>query len=81
MTECAQMWTLATEAECEQSPGRLAEPLECKADLLIETRRRWVEIARDLGSDDPRVREVVARLAELERSLEQVRVEAVSVHE
>ena len=80
MTECALMWALANEAECEQSPGRLPEVLECTADLLVETRRRWVEIARDLGSDDPRVREVVARLAELERSLEDVRLEAVSVH-
>jgi hypothetical protein len=80
MTECAQMWTLVTEAECEQSPGRHAELLECTADLLVETRRRWVEIARDLGSDDPRVREVVARLAELERSFNEVGVEAVSVH-
>jgi hypothetical protein len=50
------------------------------AELLIETRRRWVEIARDLGSDDPRVREVVGRLAELERSLEEVHLKSVSGH-
>jgi hypothetical protein len=49
-------------------------------DLLIEKRRRWVEIAPDLGSDDPRVREMVARPAELERSLEDVRLESVSGH-
>jgi hypothetical protein len=81
MTECALMWALANEAECEPSPGRRAELLECTADLLVQTRRRWVEIARDLGSDDPRVREALARLVELERSLEEVGVEAVSVHE
>jgi hypothetical protein len=80
MTECARMWTLVAEAECEPSPGRLAEPSECMAELLIETRRRWVEVARELGSDDPRVREVVVRLAELERSLEEVRLESVSGH-
>ena len=73
MTESAPIGTLATVAECEQSPGRLAELLECMADRLVETRGRWVEIARDLGSDDPRVlREVLARLADLERSLEQL---------
>jgi hypothetical protein len=80
MTECAPMWTLATVAECEQGPDRLAELLECMADLLVATRRQRVEIARELGSDDPRVREAVACLAELERSLEEVGVEAVSVH-
>jgi hypothetical protein len=73
MIECAPIGTLATVAECEQSPGRLAELLECMADLLGQTRGRCVEIARDPGSDDPRVlREVLARLAELERSLEEV---------
>ena len=81
MTECARMWTLAAEAECEQSSGRAADAPASMAELLIETRRRWVEIARGLGGDDPRVREVVVRLADLERSLEDVGVGSVSGHE
>jgi hypothetical protein len=72
------MWTLAADAECEPSRGRLAELSQGMADLLIETRRRWVEIAQELGSDDPRVRDVVVRLAELERSLEDARLESWS---
>jgi hypothetical protein len=51
------------------------------ADLLVETRRQRVEIAQHRGSDDPRVREAGARLAELERSLGEVGVEAASVHQ
>jgi hypothetical protein len=74
------MWMLATVAAREKSRDRIAELLECMADLLVETRRQRVEIARDLGSDDPQMREALARLAELERSLEELGVEAVSVH-
>jgi hypothetical protein len=40
-----------------------------------------VEIAQDLDSDDPRVREAVARLTEMERSLGEVGVEAAAVHQ
>lgn len=80
MTECASMWMLATVTESEQRADRLRALLETMADLLSETRRQRVEIARDLGRDDPRVREAVARLAELERSLEEGGAEAVSVH-
>jgi hypothetical protein len=51
------------------------------ADLLVEAGRQWVEIAQHRGSDDLRVREAIARLAELERSLGEVGVEATSVHQ
>ena len=51
-----------------QRPDRFAELLECMADLLIETRRQRVDIAHHRRSDDPRVRDAVTRVAELERS-------------
>ena len=73
------MRTLATVAECEQSRDRLAELSERIADLLAETPTQRVQIARDLGRADPRVRQRLTALAELERSLEELGVEAVSV--
>jgi hypothetical protein len=79
MTECAAMWALATVAEREQRPDRLAELLARTADLLIETRRQRATIVRDLGGDDPRVREALACLAKLELSLEEVGAQAASV--
>jgi hypothetical protein len=51
------------------------------ADLMVETRGHRVEIAQRGGGDDPRVREAIARLAELERALGDVRVEVASVHQ
>jgi hypothetical protein len=68
-------------AEREQRPDRLAELLECMADLLVEARMQRVEIAQHRGSRDPRVREAIVRLFELERSLREVGVEAASVHQ
>jgi hypothetical protein len=51
------------------------------ADLLVEARRQGVEIAQHRDSNDPRVREAIARLTGLERSLGEVGVEAASVHQ
>jgi hypothetical protein len=79
MTECAAMWTLATVAECEQRPDRLAELSARAADLLIETRKQRATIIGDLGGDNPRVREALARLAKLELSLEELGAQAASV--
>ena len=78
---CRPLRTLAPIAEREQRPDRFAELLECMADLLVETRRQRVEIAQHRGSEDQRVREAIARLTEMERSLEEVGVEAASVHQ
>jgi hypothetical protein len=78
---CRPLSTPAPIAECEQRPDRFAELLECMADLLVETRRQRVEIAQHRGSEDQRVREAIARLTEMERSLEEVGVEAASVHQ
>ena len=78
MTDATCM-PLRTIPEREQRPDRFAELLECMADLLIETRRQRVDIAHDRRSDDPRVRDAITRLAELERSLGDVGAEAATV--
>jgi hypothetical protein len=63
---CRPLSTPAPIAECEQRPDRFAELFECMGDLLVETRRQRVEIAR---------------LTEMERSLEEVGVEVALVHQ
>lgn len=78
---CTPLNTLAPIAEREQKPDRFAELLECMADLLVEARKQRLELAQYRGSADQRVREAVARLAELESSLQEVGVEAASVHQ
>jgi hypothetical protein len=78
---CTPLSTLTPIAAREQRPDRFAELLECVADLLVETRSQRVEIAQYRGGDDPRVREAIARLTELERSVGEVGMEAASVHQ
>jgi hypothetical protein len=78
---CRPLRTFAPIADREHRPDRLAELLECMADLLVEARRQGVEIAQHRDSNDPRVREAIARLTGLERSLGEVGVEAASVHQ
>jgi hypothetical protein len=78
---CTPLSVLTPIAEREQKQDRFAELLECIADLLVETRSQRMEIAQHSGGDDPRVREAVARLTELERSLGEVGMEAASVHQ
>ncbi len=77
---CKPLTTLVPIAERQQRPDRFLELLECMADLLVETRSQRIEIARHDG-DDPRVHAAVAQLTELERSLEDVGVQAASVHQ
>jgi hypothetical protein len=78
---CTPLRTLGLTAEREQRPDRFAELLECMADLLVEVHGQRMEIAVHDGPGDPRVDEVIARFAELERSIEKVGVEAASVHQ
>ena len=78
---CTPVRTLAPTAEREQRPDRFAELLVCMADLLVETGRQREEISHDPGNDDPRMTEAIARLAEMELSLEAVGIEAASVHQ
>ena len=62
---CRPLWTLSPITEPER-PDRLAELLECMADLLVEARRQRLAIAEHCDSDDVRVREGIARVAALE---------------
>jgi hypothetical protein len=78
---CRPLRTLAPIAEREQRPDRFAELLECMADLLVAAGRQRDELAQHRGSEDPRVREAIARATEMERSLRAVGVEAASVHQ
>lgn len=78
---CLPLTPPVTITEREQRPDRFAELLESIADLLVETRRQQTLIAPNCDSNDPRVREAIARLAEVARSLKEVAVEAASVHQ
>jgi hypothetical protein len=78
--DCRPLTTLVPIAEREQRPDRLAELLECLADLRVEARKQQTQITRHRDSDDPRVPEALARVRELERSLAEVAAEAASAH-
>jgi hypothetical protein len=78
---CTPLKMIGPTVEREQRADRLAELLECMADLLVETRQQRVEIERHAGSDDPRVREAITGLTQLEGSLAAVGVETASVHQ
>lgn len=79
--ECTPLSYQAPTAELEHRTDRLAELLECMADLLVEARRQRADISRLTGSEDPRGREAIARLIGLERSIREVGAEAASVHQ
>jgi hypothetical protein len=83
MTEatCRPAGTLAPLFERERRPDRFVELLECLADLLVETDRQRIEIAQLPTESNPRGREAIERLAEVQRSLREVSVEAASVHQ
>jgi hypothetical protein len=78
---CMPLSRLGCSPERELRPDRFADLLECMADLLVEVRGQRIEMARHHGHDDPRVPRALARLAGLERSIEEVAVEAASVHQ
>jgi hypothetical protein len=78
---CTPLGTVELIAERERRPDRFAELLECIADLLVEVRVQRMEMTQNPGPDDPRGQEAIARLAELERSIEEVGIEAASVHQ
>ena len=77
---CTPLPTLSPIADGEQHPDRLAELLECLADLLVETGRQRAELTQHYGSS-PQAQDAIVRLAEVERSLGTVGAEAASVHQ
>jgi hypothetical protein len=78
---CTPLSAPSPVGEREQPPDRFGELLECMADLLVETRKQRANLPHHGGSEDPRVRKAIARLSELELSLEEVAVEAATVHQ
>ncbi len=78
---CIPLTPLASIAERERRPDRFGELLVCMSDLLFELRRQQVAIVQYRDSNDPRVREAIASLAEIAPSLEAIAVEASSVHQ
>jgi hypothetical protein len=78
---CIPLPTLAPSSEREQRPDRFVELLDCLADLLVETASQCQRITASHVSEDPRAREAAARLAEVERSLGELSLEAASVHQ
>jgi DUF1680 family protein len=78
---CQPRLALVPLAEREATPDRLADLLECLADVVAVTADRRLNLARITHSDDPRVRAAIADLARLEGDLRSVSVEAASVHQ
>lgn len=77
---CRTLRTLAPTTEPERF-DRLAERLERMADLLVEVRRGRLAIAEHRDGDDLRVREDIAHVAALGRSLGDLGGEAASFHQ
>jgi hypothetical protein len=83
MTEptCTPLRTLGPIADREQRPDRLAELLDCMAELMVETAKVSANLEQHRDSEDPRVCEAIAGLAELQGSLRAVGLKAASVHQ
>jgi hypothetical protein len=67
--------------ERELAPDRLAELLECLADLIVETGRQRRGITLPAETAAASSREAVRRLTELEDALRRVGLEAAAVHQ
>ena len=80
-TECQPLMTLVPPSERETRPDRLAELLECLADLVVETERCRAALEHLPTRADERVRTSIADLERLQIDLHDVSVEAASVHQ
>src|ERR1700727_1277586 len=72
---------LAPGADRAQGPDRLVELLDCLGDLRVGTARERAELTDSVDTDDPRLRQAIAHLTELESALGKVSLEAASVHQ
>jgi hypothetical protein len=71
----------AGEEDDGRSPDQLLELLECLADLRVEIAKQRLAISEAHDDGDPRVREVVDRLADLEASIGSFSSKAAAVHQ
>ncbi len=78
---CEPLMTLVPPSAREEQPDRLAELLECLADLVVEAHRCRGVLERLPSCADQRVQDSIAHLEQLERNLRAVGVEAASVHQ
>ncbi|HYB28154.1 MAG TPA: hypothetical protein VEF89_16175 [Solirubrobacteraceae bacterium] len=67
--------------EREQRADRMADLLECLADLLVQTDEQRLAIERATDRADAPAQRAVERLAELQRTLRQIGLEAAAVHQ
>jgi hypothetical protein len=67
--------------ERERREDRLGDLLECLADLVVATGEQRAAIEQLAGRSDEPARHVLERMAELERKLKQVGIEAATVHQ
>ncbi len=80
-TECLPLMTLVPPSARETRPDRLAELLECLADLVVETDKCRAALERLPTRADERVRSSIADLERLQIELHDVSVEAASVRQ
>jgi hypothetical protein len=78
---CEPLESLSGALDREEQPDRLAELLECLADLVVDVRARRLALAQLERSDDGRVRRAIERLSEMEMHLASVSIEVASVHQ
>jgi hypothetical protein len=76
---CSPVPTVA-DAEAGHDQDHLAELLECLADLRVELAKQRLAISETQPDGDPRVRDVVDRLADLEASLGSFSAKATAAH-
>jgi hypothetical protein len=76
---CEQVAALIPPRDRESRTDRLADLLECLADLSVEAHARRDELAGRACSDDARVQGSIAALDRLDRQLETVCAAATSV--
>lgn len=79
--DCQPLSTLVLPSEREDRPDRLADLLECLADLVVETHRCRGLLEQLPGGSDVRVQTSITDLERLEHKLRAVGMEAASVHQ
>jgi hypothetical protein len=79
---CTPIRSPAATRELELRPDRLADLLECLADLVVQTgqQRRTIEPMADVAAGES-THDAIRRLAALEDALKQVGLEAAAVHQ
>jgi hypothetical protein len=78
---CTPSSVPASSLERERHPDRLADLLECLADLLVGVGRQRETVAQLAGDRGPGAREALERLVWLEQAVKGTALEASSIHQ